>query len=45
MPGPDLSDADIFSPPPGFVPVLPGGDFLYRGPSSAAASSSRRLSP
>lgn len=29
VPGPDLSNADMFGPPPGFSPVLPGGDFLY----------------
>jgi hypothetical protein len=30
MPGPDLSNADMFGSPSGFVPVLPGRDFLYR---------------
>jgi hypothetical protein len=30
MPRPDLRNADMFGPPSGFVPVLPGRDFLYR---------------
>ena len=29
VPGPDLSNADMFGPPAGFTPALPGGDFLY----------------
>jgi hypothetical protein len=30
VPGPDLGNADMFGPPPGFSPALPGGEFLYR---------------
>jgi hypothetical protein len=29
VPGPDLGNADMFGPPTGFSPVLPGGEFLY----------------